>query len=558
MKRKTSLKVLSLIMSVLTVFGVLCAGAFIMADTEKVTLPAVPSVGSGVRQYIAAANTAPNGVTSSHANDGLTADKPKLSWGAEQTGGTGVMALLKDGGTAIITGKGFVGAVFTFDNTKPIVITAKDGDADYRDYAVYADDTKKANGTQRGSFIASNPVTFAGDVIFRDVYFLARDMGISMTVASGSSLVVESSVSFYNMAELYGAEVSYNPALTVEEGAYAFLDAIGFSAYGGKGTIVLSDELISKVTADTFKGFGGKIVDKNGNVVLAAAEAVAGDEPTVSKTTVGYIANGSTAMVNGASVAASDSNNGTTPDKPKASWKKTTDTGVMSVVKDGGTIVSHGKGFISQAYSFPKTATPVLITAVYGGVDYRDGVMFNDEKTANGSQRGTLLLGDTTINVQFSGEYILDDIDIYTRLKKGEVAMTVAPGSKLVIGDGAKILTMSEGAGWEDCQAPTLVVDAGGVAYLHAVGFDSYKGGGIIVVGDEIASKVTAETFADFDGKIVDEDGKELFAASEPSTPTTPPTPSNPGTGDSMLVLVALAFVSLSACAAIVFKKRES
>lgn len=249
----------------------------------------------------------------------------------------------------------------------------------------------------------------------------------------------------------------------------------------------------------------------NIGIIASIQELVTvGAEPQLTSTVIGYHAHGSTSDL----CTSSNSNDGLTDTSSKALYGTLDGNGIISVVKDGGTIVETGRGFVSVDYTFPVTMTPVLITAVVGEKDYREGsTVVNEAKNGNGLQRGTFILGDKEIIATFAGEYIFNNITVFTRNKTGGAVMSVADGGKLVIGEGTVITNMSESSNHTATESPTLNVDEGGTAYLHAIGFERYTGSGTIVLDRTLVAtgQVAADTFAGFAGDIVYADGASVF-----------------------------------------------
>ena len=231
-------------------------------------------------------------------------------------------------------------------------------------------------------------------------------------------------------------------------------------------------------------------------------------EPTLTNTTaVGYYAHPASIVYDDGSKP-TDSNDGKSWDKAKSTWSGFGDVGVLSLVPSGGTIVSVARAYIGTAYTFQKATSPILITAVVGSEDYRSNEIYNEDKSGNGSQRGTFI-GSNNI-ITFAGDYIFDDIDILVR--GASFTMSVADGANLVIADGVEFCNMAE-ANIDNYATnsvnPTLNVDKGGYAFLHQVGFSAYTGEGTIIIDKALVDggKITADAFASFKGIVADETG---------------------------------------------------
>ncbi len=243
-------------------------------------------------------------------------------------------------------------------------------------------------------------------------------------------------------------------------------------------------------------------------IEASAAEKVSiPQRPRVTSKTVGYYAHGASSGL----CTSSASNSGLLPTASKNTWGNTSGDGVLGVVKGGGTIVSTGKGFIGVDYTFPATSTPVLVTAEYNGVNYRDNSIAT--ASGNGTQKGTLILGDKYVTVTVEGKYIFDNIDIFTRNKNGGAEIRVPYGGVLVIGKNANITDMSASSAHASTKRPTLNVSNGGCVFLDALGFYDYIGLGTLVISDELlqSGEANADVFAGFGGKIVNSKGEVVI-----------------------------------------------
>ncbi len=247
-----------------------------MAD-EKITVPARPTLTSDAKTYIAFGAT--NG----------TAPKDVAEFGAASDA-------LTTGGTIVVTGKGFYSFKYIDSNTGEaprntvdgtngtILVTAKDGDTNYINTEVDASETGIILGNNNfaeANWDKTDYLLLKGSVIIDNVAFFNRghkntnepmDNPNSVRALAGSTVVIGSGVQFTSRKAAGGVELNLpNTALDTEEGAVVFIDALGFSKYTGKGTLVIAKDLVDKVTADTFAGFEGKVVDVDGNALFAAA-----------------------------------------------------------------------------------------------------------------------------------------------------------------------------------------------------------------------------------------------------------------------------------------------
>ncbi len=200
----------------------------------------------------------------------------------------GASGKLMDGGYFVIVGKALAGLGSNWNyqgvipaTTKPLVITGKDpaNGTSYvstKDGAIYYMNESGANAGQFGMFMMdagttelSNTLVFEGDVIFKDTVILNRsntataEAGkLAPTISAKSKIVIDSTVQFASMT---GGQ---KYVLNVDEGAYAYLHALGFGQYTGTGTIVVGDEIKASVNEDIFAGFDGEIVDKDGKALF--------------------------------------------------------------------------------------------------------------------------------------------------------------------------------------------------------------------------------------------------------------------------------------------------
>ncbi|MBQ2117685.1 MAG: hypothetical protein II192_01365, partial [Clostridia bacterium] len=199
-----------------------------------------------------------------------------------------------------------------------------------------------------------------------------------------------------------------------------------------------------------------------------------------------------------------NANDGLTPATLKQGWGVGTGSGVMTLVMGGGTIVIPQKGYVSANYTTPKPSSPVLLTAVdKDGTDYRGNV--NDSS----DQRGAFMIANSC-TVTFNGDFIFDDIILLDRTSSTASVQTtyaVSSGSRLVIGAGTEVCCMASAL-----NPPILRVETGGIAFLHAVGFDRYEGSGTVVIDRSIIESgvLYSSEFSSFTGRLIDETGAEI------------------------------------------------
>jgi arabinan endo-1,5-alpha-L-arabinosidase len=112
------------------------------------------------------------------------------------------------------------------------------------------------------------------------------------------------------------------------------------------------------------------------------------------------------------------------------------------------------------------------------------------------------------------GEYTIDNVDLFTRNKTGGATISISDGAAVVFGAGVNVTDMTVSTAHTANKRPTLNVDAGGYAYLHTAGFDSYTGAGTIVLDPVLVENgtVNESDFAGFEGRIVYPDGKDIWS----------------------------------------------
>ena len=539
MKRKITAAVLA----VLTVFGCIVPLALLpSADSvasEALVIPERPVCTGSTVIYIAAANTAPDGVVSANTNDGLSIESPKVNWTENdvENGKFGAIPALTEGGTVVVTGKGHIGTGGIIDPQKPVVITAVDpaSGRDFRDYNIFKDDTK-SHGTQRGAFMAGGDISINGDVIFRDIYFLQRSTKLTtITISDNSKVVIGSSVEFLNMGERVSGCDNY--AVNVEAGSYLYLDAAGFSRYSGNGIIVLSKELVEggKVDVNTFAGFGGNIVFADGT--KAFPDAVIPDDTTEPETTPDTDApdtpDDPDAVTNKFYVSSTPSGDksGKSPENlaPTSGWDG---NGAMyKLLKNGGTVVLVGKCYVNFDNAvLPATDAPVVFTAKDGDTSYI-GTVDNDTVSGHGTQTGMFFI-KASGKLTFMGDVTFRDCVILDRGKAtNRSTISVGNGGRVTI-DSSAIIDYTKFSDKTSAHAPKANVEEGGTLVLGTVGFSDYTGKGTIVLTAAVIDGGLAgkSMFTNFEGKVVNEAGEEILATL-PDEPTANPgqTPDDPG-----------------------------
>ena len=280
-------------------FGMLSA----FADTASV--PAEPTA-TGTKTYY---------VSFSKTGSGETAEDPANTKG--WLTGEAFAELVKEGGTVSIVGKCY--AVATDITVKELVMLVFTANGEI---GTINNETNSGHGSQLGMVIAANgvKVTFEGDVIFDNTVLLDRGNPSNIStysVGSTGKMVINSNVTITctTWTSSNGAtNTGHNPILNVEEGGYAYLHAVGFSAYTGKGTLVIDEALKSEVES--------LLTNYEGNVVYAKAEADTTDSSATTDSTT----------TAGATTTDSSNTSGTTTQAPSTDNPSTGDMGVIAVV----------------------------------------------------------------------------------------------------------------------------------------------------------------------------------------------------------------------------------
>jgi len=286
-------------------------------------------------------------------------------------------------------------------------------------------------------------------------------------------------------------------------------------------------------------------------VTLPAEPTLATDAPTY------YIGHGGKGDKTGSSAANF---------LPTAGWDPVNypdNNQMATAMANGGKFVSAGKTYIGATATIAATAKPVLFTAFDGTTDFTSKTAGGDFDyvSASGGNQGQIGMfmiissGTTVGTATFMGDVIFDKICILDRSPAGAAAsstLEVGETGKMVIKDTVTVLKMHD-------LATNISVKEGGYLYLHATGFESYKGKGTIVIGDEIKDKVTKDTFAGFEGTLVYADGSEAFVEGGNQGGDNTQGGGNADTSDMTWAVAVVAAIAVMTCGvAVVSKKREN
>ena len=310
-------RIFAIILAALMVvpFGVISASA------DTITVPSEPSVVAGTGTYYVDWNK--KGATSGEEGDGtgIDAENPVQTkdWGKNGQFATYVQG----GGTVSIVGKCYVNARATMPATATPLLFTSYAAINLADIdGVNAETGAATHGSQKGMVLVCNgqSITFDGDVIFDNTVLLDRGNPSNIStysVGSTGKMVINSNVTITctTWTSSNGAtNTGHNPILNVEEGGYAYLHAVGFSAYTGKGTLVIDEALKSEVES--------LLTNYEGTVVYAKAEADTTDSSATTDSTT----------TAGATTTDSSNTSGTTTQAPSTDNPSTGDMGVIAVV----------------------------------------------------------------------------------------------------------------------------------------------------------------------------------------------------------------------------------
>ena len=192
-----------------------------------------------------------------NANDGLTPETPKKSWGG--LADVGAVSLLANGGTMVVVGKAYIGASYDLPAfSAPLTITGAYNGVDYKN-------PEPVDSPTSGVFKMKGSAVFTinSDVIFDDIILFQENEQNTIKVPAGVTLTVTDSVLLMTKT---GND--YHFKLVVEEGGKAIL---------------------SKAAQETFE------IENNGTVeTYGGAAAAAGVEIKMTLNQKQYIQNGET------------------------------------------------------------------------------------------------------------------------------------------------------------------------------------------------------------------------------------------------------------------------
>ncbi len=182
-----------------------------------------------------------------------------------------------------------------------------------------------------------------------------------------------------------------------------------------------------------------------------------------------------------------DGNDGLTPETPKKTWSSFSGNGIISLLEAGGTMVVTGKSYLGGDYTIPRMRGPLVITSVYGGVDYKN------PKPANNPACAFKMRSGASLTIQ--SEVTFDDVILFQEANQNTII--VKDGGILTITD--KIVCMTnKNYYWN------IVVEKGGTAVINGGIYSSITGNGDITIGEKVViyEEVVIDPDAPTDGDV--------------------------------------------------------
>ena len=190
----------------------------------------------------------------------------------------------------------------------------------------------------------------------------------------------------------------------------------------------------------------------------------AAEEPKLTCNSVGYVD-----FTNG-----NNSNDGLTAATAKKQLMALDANGIVSLMKDGGTMVVSGKLYIAGDYKMPKLGSTLYITSNDGTTDYK-----NPEPATNPACALKMSQGS---NMTLYQDTIIDDIILFQETKDSNT-IAIAGNSTLVIGD--KVVCMDSPYSGEPCYM-SLYAEKGSTLIVKAGTYQKITGDGEIILSEGV------------------------------------------------------------------------
>lgn len=196
-------------------------------------------------------------------------------------------------------------------------------------------------------------------------------------------------------------------------------------------------------------------------VLTCAVVAFAATEPQVTNDTKAY-------------VSFSTGNNdysGLSAEEPKKQLLGIEDNGVVSILKDGGTMIAVGKLFIGGDYTLPELGSTLKITSADGSKNYKMAAPIENPSCAMKMQK------NATLTLQ--SDVIIDDIILFQEHNKDNgPKFHVTNGATLVM--GSKIETTTN-INFPEGPYYAIEVDKGSAVILNGGTYQTVIGDGEVV-----------------------------------------------------------------------------
>ena len=352
-----------------------------------------------------------------NTNDGLSDTSLKKSLGtADGNGGFGV---IRNGGTMVVVEKLYIGDNYTWNANGATTITGVFGGKDYKNTSPA---TNPASGVIK--IKPACTLTVASDLTIDDVILFSESKSDTIRVTNGATLTITESV-------ISMSKGNYNFKIVVEKGAKAIINGGIFDSVNGDGEIVIGEKATVAPTYDNTPTDSG---------VVAYISYNSGD----------------------------NNNDGLTESTPKRGLGSEDSTGIISLLKKGGTVVVCGKMYVGSSYAW-NAGGNVVITANHGGKDYK-----NTEPAKNPASGVIKFKPGSTFTV--GSNLTLDDVILFQ--ENAQCTIVVSPGATFTVNES--VIAMSN----KD-HFMKIVVTKGGKAVINGGIFDSVSGDGEIIIGEK-------------------------------------------------------------------------
>lgn len=192
--------------------------------------------------------------------------------------------------------------------------------------------------------------------------------------------------------------------------------------------------------------------------------AFAADEPKITCDAIGYVD-----YTNG-----NNSYDGLTAATAKKQLMAIDANGIISIVKNGGTMVVSGKLYIAGDYKMPKLGSALLITSNDGITNYKNPEPAKNPNCALKMSQGS--------NMTLFQDTIIDDIILFQETKESN-SIIISSGCTLVIGE--KVECMGSPYSGDPCYM-SLHAEKGSTLIVKAGTYQKITGDGEIIISDGV------------------------------------------------------------------------